>query len=219
MIEIPNLEFHAAHACNLYCAQCSHYSNFHAGGIVSVDEARANFDAWQGRLAPKQIAILGGEPTLNPELLQIIELARLRISGLVWAFCNQRFLPRSPSRFATSTNRQRLSHGCVATWQCTSISSAIHRSASAARRMASCLSRIENHCSRIPQRLATAVSHDRWQTDAIRQSPQSSLEDLPPKIMYATIQRPPLEMPSSRVLRHYGAKTSTGSDPSVAALS
>ena len=70
MIEIPNLEFHAAHACNLYCAQCSHYSNFHAGGIVSVDEARANFDAWQGRLAPKQIAILGGEPTLNPELFK-----------------------------------------------------------------------------------------------------------------------------------------------------
>ena len=61
MIEIPNLEFHAAHACNLYCAQCSHYFNFHAGRIVSVEEARANFDAWQGRLAPKQIAILGGE--------------------------------------------------------------------------------------------------------------------------------------------------------------
>jgi uncharacterized radical SAM superfamily Fe-S cluster-containing enzyme len=76
MIEIANLEFHAAHACNLHCAQCSHYSNFHAGGIVSVEVARENFNAWRGRLAPKQIAILGGEPTLNPNLIQIIELSR-----------------------------------------------------------------------------------------------------------------------------------------------
>jgi Radical SAM superfamily len=97
MIEIPNLEFHAAHACNLYCAQCSHYSNFHAGGIVSVDEASANFDAWQGRLAPKQIAILGGEPTLNPELLQIIELARRAFPDSRGLFVtNGFFLDRHP---------------------------------------------------------------------------------------------------------------------------
>jgi hypothetical protein len=89
MIEIPNLEFHAAHACNLYCAQCSHYSNFHAGGIVSVDEALANFDAWQGRLAPRQIAILGGEPTLNADLIRIIELAH-------------RAFPDSPGLFVTN---------------------------------------------------------------------------------------------------------------------
>ena len=76
MIELPNLEFHAAHACNLYCAQCSHYSNFHAGGIVSLDEAHDNFDVWKARLAPKRLAILGGEPTLNPELLSIIASAR-----------------------------------------------------------------------------------------------------------------------------------------------
>ncbi len=89
MIEIANLEFHAAHACNLHCAQCSHYSNFHAGGIVSVEVARENFNAWRGRLAPKQIAILGGEPTLNPNLIQIIELSR-------------RAFPDSPGLFVTN---------------------------------------------------------------------------------------------------------------------
>ena len=89
MIEIPNLEFHAAQTCNLYCSQCSHYSNFHAGGIVSVDEASVNFDAWQGRLAPKQIALLDGEPTLNLDLTQIIEIAR-------------RAFPNSPSLFVTN---------------------------------------------------------------------------------------------------------------------
>jgi hypothetical protein len=97
MIEIPNLEFHAAHACNLYCAQCSHYSNFHAGGIVSVEDARENFDAWRGRLAPKQIAILGGEPTLNPNLIQIIELARSAFPDSSGLFVtNGFFLDRHP---------------------------------------------------------------------------------------------------------------------------
>jgi hypothetical protein len=97
MIELPNLEFHAAHACNLYCAQCSHYSNFHAGGIVSLEEARANFDAWKGRLAPKRIAILGGEPTLNPELISIIELARQSFPNAEGLFVtNGFFLDRHP---------------------------------------------------------------------------------------------------------------------------
>jgi len=97
MIELPNLEFHAAHACNLYCAQCSHYSNFHAGGIVSLDEARANFDPWRGRLAPKRIAILGGEPTLNPELISIIELARQAFPNAEGLFVtNGFFLDRHP---------------------------------------------------------------------------------------------------------------------------
>ena len=97
MIEIPNLEFHAAHACNLYCAQCSHYSNFHAGGLVSVDEASANFAPWRGRLAPKQIAILGGEPTLNPDLIQVIAIARSAFPNSSGLFVtNGFFLDRHP---------------------------------------------------------------------------------------------------------------------------
>lgn len=96
-IEIANLEFHAAHACNLYCAQCSHYSNFHTGGIVSVEEARENFEAWHNRLAPKQIAILGGEPTLNPDLIRIIELARESFPNASGLFVtNGFFLDRHP---------------------------------------------------------------------------------------------------------------------------
>ncbi|XZE33830.1 radical SAM protein [Pirellulaceae bacterium SH501] len=97
MIAFPTLEFHAAHGCNLYCDQCSHYSNFHAGGIVSLAEARENFHAWKGRLAPALIAILGGEPTLNPELVGIIELARKSFPDAKGLFVtNGFFLDRHP---------------------------------------------------------------------------------------------------------------------------
>ncbi len=81
MIQFRSLEFHAAHACNLSCAQCSHYSNVHSGGIVSVAEAKENFDAWTGRLRPKKFVILGGEPTLNPDLCEILVMGRLAFPG------------------------------------------------------------------------------------------------------------------------------------------
>lgn len=81
MIHFRSLEFHAAHACNLYCAQCSHYSNVHAGGIVSLAEAKENFDAWTGRLRPKKFVILGGEPTLNPDLCEMLVLGRRAFPG------------------------------------------------------------------------------------------------------------------------------------------
>ena len=43
---------------------------------LSMEEAHANFDAWKGRLAPRRLAILGGQPPLNPNLVQIVEMAR-----------------------------------------------------------------------------------------------------------------------------------------------
>lgn len=81
MIRFRSLEFHAAHACNLSCGQCSHYSNVHTGGIVSVNEAKENFDAWTDRLRPNKFVILGGEPTLNPDLCRILELGRRAFPG------------------------------------------------------------------------------------------------------------------------------------------
>lgn len=77
MLTIPSLEFHIAHSCNLMCQQCSHYSNFRlGGGIIPVSEAEKNYIPWHQRIRPKLFAMLGGEPTLNPFLLDHIRLAR-----------------------------------------------------------------------------------------------------------------------------------------------
>ncbi|TWU39484.1 radical SAM protein [Novipirellula artificiosorum] len=76
MIHCRSLEFHVVHGCNLSCQQCSHYSNFLRGGIVTVEEARENFDAWCKRIQPKRFTILGGEPTLNPNLCRILVMGR-----------------------------------------------------------------------------------------------------------------------------------------------
>jgi len=73
---IPNLEIHVTHACNLRCESCSHYSNQGHQGILSLEEADAWMGLWSQRLAPKALNLLGGEPTLHPQLPAFLHLAR-----------------------------------------------------------------------------------------------------------------------------------------------
>jgi Radical SAM superfamily len=69
------LEIHAAHACNLTCESCSHFSNSGHKGFPEVDEADAWMKSWNRRVVPHLFRILGGEPTLNPQLPEFIEVA------------------------------------------------------------------------------------------------------------------------------------------------
>jgi hypothetical protein len=74
-IPVYLLEIHAAHACNLTCESCEHFSNNGHRGIVEPADAEAWMRSWQGRIVPGLFRIMGGEPTLNPHLSELIELA------------------------------------------------------------------------------------------------------------------------------------------------
>ena len=76
MIECRNLEMHVAHGCNLSCESCSHYSNHHHTGMLSLATAREWLSGWSRRLQPRQFSLLGGEPALNPALPQFVWLVR-----------------------------------------------------------------------------------------------------------------------------------------------
>lgn len=73
---LKNLEFHVSHSCNLSCMQCSHYSNNKHTGMATADDTRSQFSLWNRKLLPEKISLLGGEPTLNPELVDIIYITR-----------------------------------------------------------------------------------------------------------------------------------------------
>lgn len=74
-IDFQNLEYHVTHACNLRCESCTHYSNHGHRGYVTSEDADREFSRWSGRLRPKWFSLLGGEPTLNPGLCEIIRVA------------------------------------------------------------------------------------------------------------------------------------------------
>ena len=79
MVSIKNLEMHVAHACNLTCEGCSHFSGNGHRGVVRLADCVQWMSCWNTRLKPENFRILGGEPTINPELCEII-----RAVGLAW---------------------------------------------------------------------------------------------------------------------------------------
>jgi organic radical activating enzyme len=76
IVNFGNLEIHVTHSCNLTCESCSHYCNHGHKGILSLDEAESWMDAWNKQLNPRMFSLLGGEPTLHPQLSEFVRLSR-----------------------------------------------------------------------------------------------------------------------------------------------
>ncbi len=70
------IELHVAHACNLTCESCSHYSNHAHKGILDPAQAESWMRAWSRRITLTELNLLGGEPTMNPRLSEFVPLAR-----------------------------------------------------------------------------------------------------------------------------------------------
>lgn len=76
MIVVPALEWHVAHACNLTCEACSHYSNYDFDEVVPISTVEQWYSSWCRRIAPRKLAVLGGEPLLNKDIIDIIYMTR-----------------------------------------------------------------------------------------------------------------------------------------------
>lgn len=75
-LEVPHLEIHVTHECNLTCDGCLYYTNHRHTGIIPLDELEKSLAVWSRRLVPKSFAILGGEPCLHRDLTGIVLMAR-----------------------------------------------------------------------------------------------------------------------------------------------
>ena len=69
------LEIHLTHACNFHCDGCKHYSNYNHSGMLSVADFQDWLRRWSRRIRPKKLRLLGGEPTLNPDLVEMVYIA------------------------------------------------------------------------------------------------------------------------------------------------
>jgi len=94
------LEMDIQYACNLHCRACSHYSNHTIKGGVDFARGAAWMDRWATRLMPQRFRMLGGEPTLNPDLCRFI-----RHAAAIWpnsrreVVSNGFFLARHPDLY------------------------------------------------------------------------------------------------------------------------
>jgi organic radical activating enzyme len=70
-----SIELHVSHSCNLTCDSCSHYSNHGHKGMLSVEDAEKWMGLWCNKIKPDVFSLMGGEPTLNHNMVEIVKIA------------------------------------------------------------------------------------------------------------------------------------------------
>jgi organic radical activating enzyme len=75
--------------CNLSCVGCSNYSDLIHRGYLTWEEGRAQIEPWLDRIDLPDFGIIGGEPLMNPEIVN-------------WITGVRKLLPNSQIRFTTN---------------------------------------------------------------------------------------------------------------------
>ena len=70
-VRVPTIEVSLAHECNLKCKYCFHHSPFRTG-LVPKARIADSFDKWSRKIVPKCVILTGGEPLLNPDVVEIV---------------------------------------------------------------------------------------------------------------------------------------------------
>lgn len=99
---IGYLEMLITHQCNLHCDGCANYGNYGLKDQMSFEDNREYIRLWSRRISPGMFRILGGEPTIHPNLIDYVRLAHE-----VWPQANRvvvtngAFLHRQPALLET----------------------------------------------------------------------------------------------------------------------
>jgi len=73
--ESSNLFFHILTKCNLRCAHCYINRAQHGDSTLDIDTIAAWLDIFAPKAAQTNLVLLGGEPTLHPDLAETIRIA------------------------------------------------------------------------------------------------------------------------------------------------
>ncbi|MGG4340430.1 radical SAM protein [Paenibacillus lautus] len=71
-IFVKSLELHASYHCNLKCRGCMHLSPLETPGFIDIDEIIDTLTELKKYLRTDTIRILGGEPLLNKNILDVV---------------------------------------------------------------------------------------------------------------------------------------------------
>lgn len=64
----PVLEIYITNVCNLTCRGCNRFNNYNFKGHHRWEDSADALEVWSKRISAPKITIIGGEPTLHPEL-------------------------------------------------------------------------------------------------------------------------------------------------------
>ena len=100
MIIVPHLEWHVSHSCNLTCESCIHFTNHGFTEKISIETLKEWYSLWNERISPQRMVILGGEPLLNENIIEIIyltkEMWKQPENGNFWITTNGMLIDKHP---------------------------------------------------------------------------------------------------------------------------
>jgi organic radical activating enzyme len=70
---IGYVEFYITNVCNLNCHNCNRFNNYHLRGHQLWQDHAAVYAEWAKHVRFQKVTILGGEPLLNPSLLDWVK--------------------------------------------------------------------------------------------------------------------------------------------------
>lgn len=72
-IFVPNVEFYITNVCNLTCKNCNRFNDYNFSGTQRWQDYEKTYQRWSEKVRLQKITILGGEPLLNPTILDWID--------------------------------------------------------------------------------------------------------------------------------------------------
>lgn len=70
---IPYIEFYITNVCNLSCNNCNRFNNHHFSGYQSWHDYKDLYEQWSKKIRIQQLTVMGGEPLLNPTILDWVD--------------------------------------------------------------------------------------------------------------------------------------------------
>lgn len=99
-LQVIAITFNMTDHCNLSCANCNHASPLLDTKFLDLEGFKADLAALGGVLRAGEIKFVGGEPTLHPQLLEFIQVARdSGIAPKLHVTSNAVLLHRQPDEF------------------------------------------------------------------------------------------------------------------------
>lgn len=69
-IHLDKVEFYITNVCNLTCENCNRFNNYNFKGWQNWQDFSAIYSRWSELLTINHVVIMGGEPLLNPSILE-----------------------------------------------------------------------------------------------------------------------------------------------------
>lgn len=70
---LPNVEFYITNVCNLTCTNCNRFNDYDFKGWQRWSDYESLYEQWSKKLRLQRVTILGGEPLLNPTVMDWVD--------------------------------------------------------------------------------------------------------------------------------------------------